>query len=51
MTFPNTWHKVWHLVDDVDTDALAPGAYMQLGIEGIAPNGRLSAPSNAGSLG
>jgi 3-isopropylmalate dehydratase small subunit len=22
------WHKVWHLGDDVNTDALAPGAYM-----------------------
>ena len=32
------WHKVWHLGDDVDTDALAPGAYMQLGIDGIAPH-------------
>ena len=32
------WHKVWHLGDDVDTDALAPGAYMQLGVEGIAPH-------------
>ncbi len=31
-----TWHKVWHLGDDVDTDALAPGAYMQHGIEVIA---------------
>ncbi len=30
------WHKVWHLGDDVDTDALAPGAYMQHGIEVIA---------------
>jgi hypothetical protein len=30
--------QVWHLGDDVDTDALAPGAYMQLGIEGIAPH-------------
>ena len=32
------WHTVWHLGDDVDTDALAPGAYMQLGIDGIAPH-------------
>ena len=31
-----TWHKVWHVGDDVDTDALAPGAYMQHGIEVIA---------------
>ena len=30
------WHKVWHLGDDIDTDALAPGAYMQHGIEVIA---------------
>ena len=27
------WHKVWRLGDDVDTDALAPGAYMQHGID------------------
>jgi 3-isopropylmalate/(R)-2-methylmalate dehydratase small subunit len=32
------WHTVWPLGDDVDTDALAPGAYMQLGIDGIAPH-------------
>ena len=31
-----TWHKVWHVGDDVDTDALAPGAYMQHGIDIIA---------------
>ena len=30
------WHKVWHVGDDVDTDALAPGAYMQHGVEVIA---------------
>ena len=30
---PMAWHTVWQLGDDVDTDALAPGAYMQLGIE------------------
>ena len=35
---PMRWHTVWHLGDDVDTDALAPGAYMQLGIDGIAPH-------------
>lgn len=29
------WHRIWHLGDDVDTDALAPGAYMQHGIEVI----------------
>ena len=32
------WHKIWHLGDDVDTDALAPGAYMQHGVEVIAPH-------------
>ena len=31
-----TWHKVWHVGDDVDTDALAPGAYMQHGVDVIA---------------
>lgn len=31
-------HRVWRLGADVDTDALAPGAYMKLGIEGIAPH-------------
>ena len=36
MTNEQTWHKVWHLGDDVDTDALAPGAYMQHGIDVIA---------------
>ena len=30
------WHKIWHLGDDVNTDALAPGAYMQHGIDVIA---------------
>ncbi len=30
------WHKVWHVGDDVDTDALAPGAYMQHDIDVIA---------------
>ena len=30
------WHRVWHVGDDVDTDALAPGAYMQHGIDVIA---------------
>ncbi|MEO8857053.1 MAG: 3-isopropylmalate dehydratase [Burkholderiaceae bacterium] len=29
-------HRVWKLGADIDTDALAPGAYMKLGIEGIA---------------
>ena len=36
MTEPRAWHKVWHVGDDIDTDALAPGAYMQHGIEVIA---------------
>ena len=31
-------HRVWTLGADVDTDALAPGAYMKLGIEQIAPH-------------
>ena len=31
-------HRVWRLGADVDTDVLAPGAYMKLGIEGIAPH-------------
>ncbi len=30
------WHKIWHLSEDVNTDALAPGAYMQHGIDEIA---------------
>ena len=34
----NTKHKVWKLGADIDTDQLAPGAYMKLGIEGIAPH-------------
>ncbi len=33
---PAVWHKVWRLGDDVDTDALAPGAYMQHGIDVIS---------------
>jgi 3-isopropylmalate/(R)-2-methylmalate dehydratase small subunit len=33
---PVTQHKIWHLPADVDTDALAPGAYMQHGIDVIA---------------
>ena len=32
-------HRVWKFGPDIDTDALAPGAYMKLGIEGIAPHG------------
>ncbi len=31
-------HRVWRLGRDIDTDVLAPGAYMKLGIEGIAPH-------------
>lgn len=31
-------HRVWKFGDDIDTDALAPGAYMKLGIDGIAPH-------------
>ena len=31
-------HKVWKLGDDIDTDVLAPGTYMKLGIDGIAPH-------------
>ena len=33
-----TTHKVWRLGAEIDTDQLAPGAYMKLGIEGIAPH-------------
>jgi len=31
-------HKVWRFGADIDTDQLAPGATMKLGIEGIAPH-------------
>lgn len=31
-------HRVWRLGSDIDTDLLAPGPYMKLGIEGIAPH-------------
>ena len=31
-------HKVWKLGAEIDTDQLAPGAYMTLGIDGIAPH-------------
>jgi 3-isopropylmalate/(R)-2-methylmalate dehydratase small subunit len=31
-----TTHRVWKLGADIDTDVLAPGAYMKLGIEDIA---------------
>ena len=33
-----TTHRVWKLGKEIDTDALAPGAYMKLGIDGIAPH-------------
>ena len=33
-----TTHRVWSLGADIDTDALAPGPYMKLGIDGIAPH-------------
>lgn len=33
-----TSHRIWLFGADIDTDALAPGAYMKLGIEGIAPH-------------
>jgi 3-isopropylmalate/(R)-2-methylmalate dehydratase small subunit len=33
-----TSHRVWMMGADIDTDAMAPGAYMKLGIEGIAPH-------------
>lgn len=35
---PGTLHRVWKFGADIDTDVLAPGAYMKLGIEGIAPH-------------
>ena len=33
-----TVHRVWKLGADIDTDALAPGAYMKLAVDGIAPH-------------
>ncbi len=36
MTEKQLWHRVWHVGDDIDTDALAPGAHMQHGIDVIA---------------
>jgi 3-isopropylmalate/(R)-2-methylmalate dehydratase small subunit len=30
--------RVWAVGPDIDTDQLAPGAYMKLGLEGIAPH-------------
>ena len=32
----NTTHRVWKVGSDVDTDQLAPGAYMKFGIDEIA---------------
>lgn len=32
----NTLHKVWKFGADIDTDQLAPGAYMKLGLADIA---------------
>ena len=31
-------HRIWKFGSNIDTDVLAPGAYMKLGIEGIAPH-------------
>ena len=52
MTVQNlTWRKIWHLGDDVDTDSLAPGAYMQHGIDEIAKHCLEStAPAFAGDV-
>jgi len=33
-----TQHRAWRIGADVDTDQLAPGEYMKLGIAGIAPH-------------
>ena len=33
-----TRHRIWTLAADIDTDALAPGGYMKLPIEAIAPH-------------
>ena len=30
--------RVWRLGENIDTDVLAPGVYMKLGIDGIAPH-------------
>ena len=35
---PVSGHKVWKFGADIDTDVLAPGAYMKLAIDGIAPH-------------
>lgn len=36
MTDQSTTHRVWRVGADIDTDALAPGAYMKFGIDVIA---------------
>jgi len=36
MTKQSTMHRVWRVGADIDTDALAPGAYMKFGIDEIA---------------
>jgi 3-isopropylmalate/(R)-2-methylmalate dehydratase small subunit len=36
MSASATLRTVWHLGDDVDTDALAPGSFMQHGVDVIA---------------
>ncbi|WP_338878514.1 3-isopropylmalate dehydratase [Achromobacter veterisilvae] len=36
MTDQPTAHRVWRVGADIDTDALAPGAYMKFGIDEIA---------------
>lgn len=36
MTDQATTHRVWRVGADIDTDALAPGAYMKFGIDEIA---------------
>jgi len=36
MTDHNGPHRVWRVGADIDTDALAPGAYMKFGIDEIA---------------
>jgi 3-isopropylmalate/(R)-2-methylmalate dehydratase small subunit len=46
-----TLHRVWKFGSDIDTDVLAPGAYMKLGIDGIAPHCLESVrPEFAGSV-
>lgn len=35
-TNPGAPHRVWRVGADIDTDALAPGAYMKFGIDEIA---------------